>query len=80
MKDIKPILDTVVSKYNYNTIDYEITEINEESCIVNVYNRDAPGSYLKIEILDNDCCCVLEKVNVGFKSMKRFMDRLVHEL
>jgi hypothetical protein len=82
MKDLNLILDKVVSKYTKDTIEYEILENTNELSLVNVYNKNAPGSLLQFEILHNEvpACCVLQKVNVGRSSMVRFMNRLVEEL
>ena len=78
--NIQTALDNVVSMYKQDTIDYKIIKQEDELCIVDVTNKLAPGLLLKIEIWSNKCCCVLEKTNVGFRSMKRFMDKLVEEL
>lgn len=80
MNTIESALDNVLSYYKNDTIAYTIVKKDDELCIVDVTNKNAPGSLLKIEILDNGCCCVLQQTNVGFRSMKRFMDRLVNEL
>lgn len=85
MKNIDNALSDVASKYKNNCIEYDIEQhIPEENrWIVNVRNRDAPGSLLKVEVIDNNgapACCVLQKTNVGRRSMCRFMDRLVNAL
>lgn len=80
MMNIQLALDNVVSCYKNNSIEYTIVEQNDEYCVVDVTNKEAPGSLLKIEILYNGSCCVLQRKSVGFRSMKRFMDRLVSEL
>jgi hypothetical protein len=85
MKNVHNALSDVVQMYTANVLDYEVVQhIPEDSLwIVNVYNRDAPGSLLQIEVIDDDGipkCCVLQKVNVGRKSMFKFMNRLVDAL
>ena len=85
MKNVHNAFSTVVSKYKNNVIEYDvITENpNESLWIVNVYNRDAPDSLLQIEVLEDDgipICCVLQKVNVGCRSMVQFMTRLMDAL
>lgn len=85
MKNIYNALSDVVSKYKANVLEYDILQhIPEDNLwIVNIYNRDAPGSVLQIEIIDDygvPLCCVLQKVNVGRKSMAKFMDRLLDAL
>lgn len=85
MKNVHNALSTVVETYKRNTIEYDIIqELPDDNLwIVNIYNRDANGSLLQIEIIDDDGvpkCCVLQKLNVGRRSMCRFMDRLMNEL
>jgi len=85
MKNIDNALSDVVSMYKQNCIEYEIQNYVPEQnlWIVNVYNRDAPGSLLQIEVIDDNgvaMCCVLQKVNVGRNSMCRFMNRLINVL
>ena len=85
MKNIHNALSDVVSMYTANVLDYEVRQINPEDdlWIVNVRNKDAPGSLLQIEVIDDDGipkCSVLQKVNVGRKSMFSFMNRLVDAL
>lgn len=68
---------------NYKGLTFEIEPDTPSRTLLTVWNECAPGSYLKIEILDNDgipAACVLEKVNVGRKSMVRFMNRLMDAL
>lgn len=85
MKNIDNALSDVVDMYKTNTLEYEIVQhIPEDNLwVVNVHNRDAPGSLLQIEVIDDNGipkCCVLQKVNVGRKSMFKFMNRLVNTL
>lgn len=68
---------------NYKALAYEITPESPQRTLLTVWNECAPGSYLKIEILNNEgvaSACVLEKVNVGRRSMTRFMNRLMNAL
>lgn len=68
---------------NYKGLTYEITPDTPQRTLLTVWNECAPGSYLKIEILNNEgtpVACVLEKVNVGRRSMVRFMNRLMDAL
>ena len=85
MKNIHNALSDVVHMYKENTLDYEVVQyIPEDNLwIVNVYNREATDSLLQIEVIDDDGipkCCVLQKVNVGRRSMFKFMNRLVDAL
>jgi hypothetical protein len=82
MKNIYNALEDVASMYN-DYIDWEIEQYipEENRWIVSVRNKDAPGSLLQVEVIDDGGipkCCVLQKTNVGRKSMFRFMDRLVN--
>lgn len=79
MKNLNNILDEITSQYKNNSIQYEIVENRDNYSLVNVYNKDAPGSLLQFEIV-NDVCCVLQKVNVGRKSMVKFMNRFVEAM
>jgi hypothetical protein len=85
MKNVHNALSSVIEKYQRDTLQYDVIQELEadQLWIVNVYNRSAPGSLLQIEIIDDDGvpkCCVLQKLNVGRRSMCRFMDRLVDAL
>jgi hypothetical protein len=85
MKNIHNALTDVVSMYRTNVLEYDIIQDVPEYklWIVNVYNRDAPGSLLQIEIIDDlgiPKCCVLQNVNVGRRSIFKFMNRLVDAL
>lgn len=85
MRNIDNALSDVVELYKFDTIRYDIIKANYEEnvWIVNVYNTNAPESLLKIEIIDNNgqpACCVLERTNVGRRSMFKFMNRLVNSL
>lgn len=85
MKNVHNAFSNVVSKYRHNILEYDVISENpnENLWIVNVYNRDAPGSLLQIEVIDDEgipICCVLQKVNVGRRSMVQFMGRLMDAL
>lgn len=85
MKNVHNALSDVVSMYRANVLEYDVIQhIPEHNLwIVNVYNRDAPGSLLQVEVIDDQGipkCCVLQKVNVGWRSMYKFMNRLVDAL
>lgn len=85
MKNVHNALSTVLEKYHTDTLHYDVVQEfpDDQLWIVNVYNRNAPGSLLQIEIIDDDGvpkCCVLQKVNVGHRSMFNFMNRLVDAL
>lgn len=85
MKNVHNAFSDVVSMYKENTLDYEVVQYIQEDnlWIVNVYNRDATDSLLQIEVIDDNGvpkCCVLQKVNVGRRSMFKFMNRLVDAL
>lgn len=85
MKNVHNALSDVVNMYKANALDYDILRcIPEDNLwVVNVYNKDAPGSFLQIEIIDDNGipkCCVLQKFNVGRRSMFKFMNRLVDAL
>jgi hypothetical protein len=83
MRNVDNALSTVVTNYKNNSIHYEIIESDRDLWVVNVYNRDAPGSLLQIEIIDDDGipkCCVMKKLNVGRSSMVKFMNRLMDQL
>lgn len=85
MKNVYNALSDVVCMYSPYAINYEVIQhIPEENrWVVNIRNRDATGSLLQVEVIDNNgvpVCCVLQKVNVGKKSMFKFMDRLVDAL
>lgn len=85
MRNVYNALTDVVKMYTANAIDYDVVRyIAEDNLwVVKVYNKDADGSFLEIEIIDDNGipkCCVLQKVNVGRRSMFKFMNRLVNAL
>lgn len=85
MRNVYNALTDVVNMYTANAIEYDVVRyIAEDNLwVVKVYNKDADGSFLEIEIIDDNGipkCCVLQKVNVGRRSMFKFMNRLVNAL
>ncbi len=85
MKNIHNALSQVVEMYKQDTIEYDIIQhvVEDGLYVVNVYNRNAPSSVLQIEVIDDNGipkCCVLQNMNVGRRSMSRFMNRLVDAL
>lgn len=85
MKNIHNALSQVVELYKQDTIDYEVVQhlVDDGLYIVNIYNRTAPNSVLQVEVIDDNGvpkCCVLQNMNVGRRSMVRFMNRLVDAL
>lgn len=82
MKTLDNALADVLLKYKGLTYEIEPTEDPRQQ-IFTIWNECAPGSYLKIEIHDvggMPAALVLQKVNVGRRSMTRFMDRLMDAL
>jgi len=68
---------------HYKAITYDIVMNTPTQTTITVWNECAPGSYLKIEIHDVEgmpAALVLERHNVGRRSMARFMDRLLDAL
>lgn len=84
MKNINEALNEVVNMYTANTLTYEINQLIPDNLwVINVHNQNAPGSLLQIEVIDDEGiakCSVLQKVNVGRKSMCKFMDRFLENL
>lgn len=85
MRNVHNALADVVASYTANVLEYDVIHHSPEQklWLVNVYNRHAPGSMLQIEVIDNHgipVCCVLQKINVGRRSMVKFMNRLVDAL
>jgi hypothetical protein len=84
MRSIDTVLEEVISLYKPDTLRYTIDQIVPNNMwVVDVRNQSAPGSLLQIEVIDHDGipkCLVLQKVNVGRKSMFKFMNRLVNHL
>lgn len=85
MKNVYNALSDVVASYTANVLEYDVIHHNQDDqlWVVNVYNRDAPGSLLQVEVIDDQGipkCSVLQKINVGRRSMVKFMNRLVDVL
>jgi hypothetical protein len=67
----------------YRGMTYEIQPKSRKRWILSVYNECVPGSYLKIEILDQNgvpAALVMERRSLGYPSMSRFMNRLMDAL
>jgi hypothetical protein len=85
MKNIHNALTDVVSMYRANVLEYDIVHHDPQHnlWVVNVYNLNAPGSVIKFEVIDDNGipkCCVLQTINVGRRSLFRFMNRVVDAL
>jgi hypothetical protein len=81
MRSIDNAMTDLSAKYRGMT--YEIQPKSRKRWIVTVYNECVPGSYLKIEILDQNgvpAALVMERRSLGYPSMSRFMDRLMDAL
>ena len=82
MRSIDNAMTDVAAKYRGLTYELEATS-DPRQILLTVYNECAPGSYLKIEVHDANgmpVALVLQKVNVGRRSMARFLDRLLDAL
>lgn len=79
MKSVNEVITDVIARYPENTLDYDIVQSEDNIWVVNVYNKQAPGSLLQFEVIYNEVptCCVLKKVNVGRRSMFKFMNRVM---
>lgn len=67
----------------YKGVTFEIEPDTPQRTLLTVSNERVPGSYLKIEVLDVEgtaVACVLERINLGYRSMSRFMHRLMNAL
>lgn len=85
MKDIVYALSEVFSNYHPGALEYKIEEHDAVNnlWVVNIHNKEAPGSLLQVEVIDHDGvpkCSVLQKINVGRNSMFKFMNRFVDAL
>ena len=83
MKNIDNALSDVMKHYKF--LNFEIVSfVPEDSCwVIKVYQQTNSNAFLEIEVIDDDGipkCCVLQKVNVGRRSMFDFMNRLVDAL
>lgn len=69
---------------HYKGLTYEIDPTTDPlQQMLTVWNERIPGSYLKIEIHNVNgmpMALVLQRHNVGHRSMTRFMDRLLDAL
>lgn len=84
MRNIDEALAQVICDYKPDTLRYSITQdIPDKVWIVDIHHQQAPESLLRIEVIDDDGvpkCLVLQKINVGRRSMYKFMNRLVNRL
>lgn len=85
MKNIQQALTDVTEMYSNNCLEFEVVDHvpTDNLWVVNVRNKEAPGSLLQFEVIDDNGvpkCSVLQKVNVGRKSMFKFMNRIVNAL
>lgn len=68
----------------YKGLTYELRDTEDPTQqILTVWNECVPGSYLTIELHDNEgvpAALVLHQHNVGRRSMTRFMNRLMDAL
>lgn len=82
MRSLDNAMCDVVRLYRGLTYEIEFTD-RPKQWVLTVTNECAPGSYLKIEVHDLEgvpVALVLQKMNVGRRSMNRFMDRLLSAL
>lgn len=84
MDPITESVQHVVSQLK-GDIGYIVSRDNEAEArwVVQVRNRDIPGTLLEFEVLriENEyVSCVLQKVNVGRRVMARIMNKFMYEL
>ena len=79
-------LNKVIALYPSGRLNYKVYDsvsTTDKFWIVEVHNTDAPESLLQIEVFDDNGipkCCVTKKLNVGRKSMFKFMNQFVDAL
>lgn len=81
MRSIDNAMSDLSAKYR--GITYDIIHDSPTQWTLTVFNESIPGSYLKIEISDvggAPVALVLERRSLGYRSMSRFMDRLLDAL
>ncbi len=83
MKNVHNALSDVMEYYKL--LNFEVVNFIPEDSrwLIKVYEQANPSAFLEIEVIDDDGvpkCCVLQKVNVGRRSMFQFMNRLVDAL
>jgi hypothetical protein len=83
MKNVHNALSDVMEYYKL--LNFEVVNFIPEDSrwLIKVYEQANPNAFLEIEVIDDDGvpkCCVLQKVNVGRRSMFQFMNRLVDAL
>lgn len=82
MRSLDNALADILPRYKGLTYDIEQTH-DPRQHLLTVWNECAPGSYLKIEIHNVEgipAALVLQRFNVGRRSMNRFMNRLLDAL
>ena len=83
MKNIHNALSDVLEHYNGELSGQVIEEHENNRWKIQVRHIQDANSLLEIEILDIEnepIGCVLQRVNIGRRSMNRFMDRLMNAL
>jgi hypothetical protein len=84
MRNIDNAVSDVLTHYNGNITAQIITDPNvPDRWRIEIRHIEVQDAFLEIEILslDNEpVACVLQKVNIGRRSMNRFMDLLVDYL
>lgn len=84
MRNIDNAISDVLTHYNGNVTARIITDPNvPERWRIEVRHLQAEDAFLEIEVLNLDnepVACVLQKVNVGRRSMNHFMDLLMDYL
>jgi hypothetical protein len=85
MRNVHNALSDVLEMYTKAHLECIVLDnmTEDNRWVVNVHNKDAPGSLLQFEVINNQgvpVCCVLQNVNIGRKSLYRFMNRLVDAL
>lgn len=79
-------LDRVLAMYPQNTLTYTVYETvtpDEKFWVVEVRHTQVPDSLLQVEVFDDDGipkCCVTQRLNIGRRSMFKFMDYFVNAL
>lgn len=82
MKNIHNALSDVLEHYNGH-LTAQVVEEQENRWKIQVRHLQVPNSLLEFEILEIDnepVGCVLQRINIGRRSMNRFMDLLLDAL
>lgn len=86
INNIHQALEKVLTYYPAGILEYKTFKVTYEEYdlwVVEVRNTEVPDSLLQIEVFDDDGvpkCCVTKKLNIGRRSMVRFMDDFVDAL